>query len=268
MLLLNNNIINNNNNINKFNNCYFSFSSINSRQAEVEGYQEHGLYAMACMINANLISPTKEIWNLFLPSFSHPNHAADQLLTSLITTQGLPENHIPNIVGAPLDKGLRERILTFPLRQSLIKWLLPVTDTDSGFQFKATLSAIRAAEILYALISQDASVINSDLTSCRTTSNSLCSSDMESVYLKSTFDYQSNRYQILEVSHKQLNQLEKKTCQESSPHISVMLEFLVKQLVLLSNSLDQQVRLCVNPFGTKSLSSGWVCVYKNLDFVF
>lgn len=195
------------------------------------------------MITSGLISPRKEIWNLFLPSFSLPSPAAGQLLTALVVKQGLAENYVPSIIGAPTNTIVGG---VFPLRQSLIRWLLPVELTDIENMFPTAMPANRVAKILYSLTLKDLSVMNTDVD-VSFTHRSSHSSLMETTYLKTSFDSKSVGKEIFK-DVMDLLQRKQHSHGNSGQYVSVILDFLLKHLTSLSKTFEHQVSGCRQVF--------------------
>ncbi|XP_059177895.1 serine-protein kinase ATM-like [Physella acuta] len=206
-------------------------STINSKQAEVEGYQENCYSTMAAIIMSGGITPMKEIWNLFLPNYRSPSTAANELLVSLITSHSLLENYMPSVVGAAhqrTDKSL------FPLREALLEWLLPIPNFEITGLTKIATSPVRVGEILFALTLLDPCSV---LKNCPLkTSNDRDPNCMETVFLKTTFDLNMASMQQSSSSNKPAQSGATLT----NPHVSAILDFLIKHLEKIIECLDFQ----------------------------
>ncbi|XP_055888527.1 serine-protein kinase ATM-like isoform X2 [Biomphalaria glabrata] len=200
----------------------YCLSTINSRQASVEGYQEAGLSAMSCLLDTQIVKPAQEIWNLFLLDYMLLSSPAADLLTSLVVSVGIPENYIPSIIGAGVQKQ------TYPLRRALIAWMLPGISFETS-PAKSSLPPSRVAEILFSLTLKDPSAVleqqrhNARVTSVRP--------DFELIYLKNTFNQsfktsdRGDNFTYAKITH-------------NNPQISTTAYYLVSHLSSLSNSLD------------------------------
>lgn len=185
------------------------------------------------------ITQWKEIWNLFLPNYRSPSTAANELLVSLITSHGLLENYMPSIVGAAhqrTDKSL------FPLREALLEWLLPIPSFEITGPMKIVTSPVRVAEILFALTLLDPCSV---LKNCSPKTNKDCNPNcMDAVFLKTTFDLNMVSMQHSTSSNKPAQSGATLT----NPHISAILDFLIKHLEKIIESLDIQVRVKLSVF--------------------
>ncbi|GFO15220.1 serine-protein kinase atm [Plakobranchus ocellatus] len=244
-------------------------STINSRQAGVEGYQEQGFTTMACILHCGYIQPRPEIWNLFLPGLCRPCPASDRLLTALIC-QGLPENHIPSIVGisssaaAAVDTsrpGSVQSESSHPLRNCLMRWLLPVQDGMGGCADglrQTGLSPHRVADILHALTLQDLTVVLRQTHPCTPShSHSLSHQSLESMYLHNLFELpHKGRHKIAEISVScgpSSKEEGKKYC---SPHIPSVVKYLSNQVLQVSKSLENV-----------ELTEGWSGMRQSLSYL-
>lgn len=112
---------------------------VTSRQAESEGYQSHGFHLMTCLLDANLVSPGRDIWNVFLQNFCRPTQSSCLLLSSVIKSVGLDESYYcRNMLNQSINVaannnhnssvnhrlGRQEHEQQFLLRKSLVEWLL------------------------------------------------------------------------------------------------------------------------------------------------
>ncbi|GFO15200.1 serine-protein kinase atm [Plakobranchus ocellatus] len=221
-------------------------STINSRQAGVEGYQEQGFTTMAYILRCGYVQPRPEIWNLFLPGLCRPCPASDRLLTALIC-QGLPENHIPSIVGtsssaaAAADASRPES--SHPLRNCLMRWLLPVQDGTGGCadDLRQTgLSPHRVADILHALTLQDLTVVLRQTHPCTPShSHSLSHQSLESMYLHNLFELpHKGRHKTADISVSCGPSSKEETKNYCSPHIPSVVKYLSNQVLQVSKSLE------------------------------
>ena len=206
--------------------------TINSRQSLVEGYQDSGFRLMASMLYSNLICPGKEIWNLFLPNFSHPTPSSDNLLQALVLSQGLAENYLPSILGS---SGNIRGHKTFPLRCLLINWLLSQASLESLECSVRGLTPERTAKMMYALCVQNPVVMLKSSEKCGRKEVKKVQ-DLEKLYLKTSF------------GSKLKDQIDKKTpiqkdqkniTEESNPLIDAMTDHVIKELRRTTQSLGE-----------------------------
>ncbi|KAH9504406.1 hypothetical protein Btru_063525 [Bulinus truncatus] len=211
---------------NIWSNC---LSLINSRQAEVEGYQEYGLSAMSSLVDSQIIKPSQEIWNLFLPGYINLSSPAVQLLTSLIANVSIPENYVPNIIGTGVRK------LTYSLRRSLISWVLPAISFETS-PVRSSLSPSVAAEVLFNLTLKDSTAfIEKNIKNCPNevskSHEKVSPSDFETIYLKTTFNHSED------TSYRNTDSAQPVRA-GINPQITAVSDFLISHLLSLADSLD------------------------------
>ncbi|CAL1538513.1 unnamed protein product, partial [Lymnaea stagnalis] len=120
---------------------------------------------------------------------------------------------------------------SFPLRCSLITWLLPTSSFESG-PSKLSMSPVRVAELLFALTLREPCVMLQGDKSRH--DPELDTSVHEAVYLKSTFDY---RHEHSNQASHPLNE----GATPNNPHISAVFDFLIKHILTLSELIDSQM---------------------------
>lgn len=128
--------------------CLF-FSIISSRQAETDGYQEHGFDLLTTMLQCSVVCPGRQVWNLFLSDVAHPTPSSLVFLSHLLATCHLPENYQPSILGSGFaaEKGM------FPLRKHLLSWvMLSLTSPASSIKEWTKTSAESVAQLLVQLV--------------------------------------------------------------------------------------------------------------------
>ncbi|XP_076466353.1 serine-protein kinase ATM-like [Babylonia areolata] len=155
-------------------------SVISSRQAESDGYQEHGFELLTAMLHNALVTPGRHVWNLFLPDVARPTPSSLTFLTHLLATRHILENYLPSILGSGFsaDKG------TFPLRRHLLMWVTQgLTLLPSGVKKPVKLSAEKLVRLLVQLVLRDPAHQSEGQVRRRDFSTSL-----ERLYLLTTFD--------------------------------------------------------------------------------
>ncbi|XP_035828475.1 serine-protein kinase ATM isoform X2 [Aplysia californica] len=206
--------------------------TINSRQAEVEGYQDFGFQLMAGMLFQGLVRPGKEIWNLFLPNFSHPSPSSDGLLTALVHSQGLAENYCPNILGS---SSMSKTQGAFPLRTLLVNWLLSQAMAENLEASARNLTPTRTAQLIYALALQDPLTVMKQFKEDNHQEEDI--SQIEKVHLRTAFGSLKSSAE----SRKSVGSRERRReeSEDNNPQVDSVVEHVLKTLGTISRSLSE-----------------------------
>ena len=155
-------------------------SIISSRQAETDGYQQHGFELLTTLIQCNVVCPGRQVWSLFLSDVAHPTPSSLAFLSHLLATCRIPENYQPNILGSGFaaEKG------TFPLRKHLLSWVtLGLTSLTSSIKESVKMSSADVAWLLVQLVLRNPGQLSK---ACEPMKDFMTS--LEKVYLLTTFN--------------------------------------------------------------------------------
>ncbi|XP_021355309.1 serine-protein kinase ATM-like isoform X2 [Mizuhopecten yessoensis] len=135
------------------------------------------------MLRRELVPCERDVWNLFLPSISHPIDGSVKFLITYMMTKSLPEHYQPSLLSSMVTDGQQ----AFPLRSQLLDWLLPprlVMDGTMATKPKSDLDPGLVGQALALLVLKNPSclmIIPEKKESFIT--------DLERVYLESSHDF-------------------------------------------------------------------------------
>lgn len=128
-----------------------------------------------------LVTPQRELWNLFLPNICHSSDAAVLFLYSYLQLHDLPENYEPSMLG--VSSGATRG--SYPLRKQLLNWLLPANEEEidsTTVKSMENRDCCLLAKTLLALTLKSPRLFSDDKSS-----SLAVLSDLESLYLESMF---------------------------------------------------------------------------------
>ncbi|XP_069136891.1 serine-protein kinase ATM-like isoform X2 [Argopecten irradians] len=148
------------------------------------------------MLRNDLVPCERDIWNLFLPSISHPTDGALKFLITYMTTKSLPENYRPSLLSSMVTEGQQ----CYPLRSQLLDWLLPprlIMDGVMATKPKSDLDPALVGQALALLVMKNPSCL-----SLTPEKKENFVTDLERVYLESSHDFPlSNREVMTETAN-------------------------------------------------------------------
>lgn len=157
-------------------------------------------HLLTTLMTHQLVTPDKDVWNLFIPSVSQPSQAALRFLASYLHQYDLPELFKPQYLANVIpDEGIDNK---YPLRYLLLEWLLPQQeDTSDSFDVPTssvpkshgvvkpeTISHVLLARILISLIRRDSRFQESNLIKAAPTDMTGRFTPIEDIYLVTNFD--------------------------------------------------------------------------------
>lgn len=80
------------------------------------------------MMRHEIVPCDRDVWNIFLPTISHPIDSSVHFLISYLVTKSLPENYQPSLLSSMATEGQH----LYPLRSQLLDWLLPPCPVMDG----------------------------------------------------------------------------------------------------------------------------------------
>ncbi|XP_033740359.1 serine-protein kinase ATM-like [Pecten maximus] len=135
------------------------------------------------MLRGELVPCERDVWNLFLPSISHPTDGSVQFLITYMMTKSLPENYQPSLLSSMVMEGQQ----SYPLRSQLLDWLLPprlVMDGTITTKPKSDLDPGLVGQALAFLVMKNPSCV---MVTSEKEKNFV--TNLERVYLQSSNDF-------------------------------------------------------------------------------